>query len=177
MTYQRTPPLNRWQINLHWLSVLLLVVVYCTMEFRGQFAKGSDIRDAMKMVHFYAGQMVLLLALLRLVLHRLYPTTASGPAHMRWLASGAHLALYAFMVAMPLMGWALLNLEGKSLSYLGMELPQLLAKNQTWAERVEAWHETGALIGYGLIGLHAAAALVHHYLLRDNTLRAMRPWG
>lgn len=176
MDYQRTPPLSRWQVRLHWLSVLLIVVVYCTMEFRGQFAKGSDIREAMKLVHFYAGQLVLLLALLRLVLHRRYPSQVSGPAHLRWLAGGAHLALYGFMIAMPLLGWALLNLEGKSLSYLGFELPQLLAKNHDRAEWVEELHEAGALIGYGLIALHAAAALLHHYVLRDNSLRAMRPW-
>jgi len=31
--------------------------------------------------------------------------------------------------------------------------------------------------GYYLIGLHALAALLHHYLIRDNTLQRMLPWG
>jgi len=37
------------------------------------------------------------------------------------------------------------------------------------------WHETLAPLGYWLIGLHAAAALFHHYLLKDNTLMRMMP--
>jgi superoxide oxidase len=36
-------------------------------------------------------------------------------------------------------------------------------------------HETGASVGYGLVGLHAAAALSHHFLRRDDTLRRMLP--
>jgi cytochrome b561 len=30
-------------------------------------------------------------------------------------------------------------------------------------------------VGYALIGAHAAAALFHHYVVRDNTLRRMLP--
>jgi cytochrome b561 len=38
-------------------------------------------------------------------------------------------------------------------------------------------HETLGTIGYFLIGLHAAAALVHHYVYKDDTLRRMLPGG
>jgi cytochrome b561 len=37
------------------------------------------------------------------------------------------------------------------------------------------WHETLAPLGYWLIGLHAVAALFHHYFLKDDTLRRMMP--
>jgi cytochrome b561 len=37
------------------------------------------------------------------------------------------------------------------------------------------WHETLAPLGYWLIGLHVAAALFHHYALKDNTLLRMMP--
>jgi cytochrome b561 len=30
-------------------------------------------------------------------------------------------------------------------------------------------------VGYYLVGLHAVAALVHHYVNRDDTLRRMLP--
>ncbi|HEY8327046.1 MAG TPA: cytochrome b/b6 domain-containing protein, partial [Rhodanobacter sp.] len=36
-------------------------------------------------------------------------------------------------------------------------------------------HELGATLGYLLVGLHAAAALFHHYIQRDDTLRRMLP--
>jgi cytochrome b561 len=38
------------------------------------------------------------------------------------------------------------------------------------------WHKTLAAFGYWLIGLHAAAALFHHYLVKDNALVRMLPW-
>ena len=43
------------------------------------------------------------------------------------------------------------------------------------AHDIEELHETVGEVGYWLIGLHAAAALFHHYLLRDNTLVRMLP--
>jgi superoxide oxidase len=40
---------------------------------------------------------------------------------------------------------------------------------------VQELHETGGTVGYFLLGLHAAAALFHHYVLKDNTLVRMLP--
>jgi cytochrome b561 len=54
-------------------------------------------------------------------------------------------------------------------------LPPLLAPNRSLAKVLEDVHETVASVGYALIGLHAAAALFHHYVVRDNTLRRMLP--
>jgi cytochrome b561 len=45
--------------------------------------------------------------------------------------------------------------------------------NKALAERTEEVHETLATVGYFLIGLHAIAALFHHYVRRDNALRRM----
>jgi cytochrome b561 len=41
---------------------------------------------------------------------------------------------------------------------------------------LEEIHETIGTIGYYLVGLHAAAALFHHYFMRDDTLRRILPW-
>jgi cytochrome b561 len=51
----------------------------------------------------------------------------------------------------------------------------LVGPDEALAERMEALHELGGTLGYFLIGLHAAAALAHHYLLRDNALARMLP--
>ena len=55
----------------------------------------------------------------------------------------------------------------------GTELPTLIPANAATAEWLEDIHEIGATIGYYLLGIHAAAALFHHYLLKDNTLVRM----
>jgi cytochrome b561 len=58
-----------------------------------------------------------------------------------------------------------------------VQLPALLNENKVLAETVKEVHQTGATIGYFLIGLHAAAAmsLYQHSLVRDDTLRRMLP--
>jgi cytochrome b561 len=165
-------------IALHWLTLLLLIAVYCAMEFRGQFARGSDPREWMKATHYALGLTVLLLVAVRVGFRLRGPippvTPALSPA-MKLSATAGHLALYLFMVAMPLAGWLLMSAEGNIVSFYGLPLPALIAPDKAFAENLEDWHEIGATIGYWLVGLHAAAALYHHYVRRDDTLRRMLP--
>ncbi|MDR2154682.1 MAG: cytochrome b/b6 domain-containing protein, partial [Burkholderiaceae bacterium] len=51
----------------------------------------------------------------------------------------------------------------------------LIGPDKALGKQIKEVHETVATIGYGLIGLHAAAALFHHYVMRDNTLLRMLP--
>jgi cytochrome b561 len=60
-----------------------------------------------------------------------------------------------------------------AISFFGAPLPALVGVNEAFAERTEELHETLATAGYFLIGLHALAALFHHYVQRDNTLKRM----
>ena len=57
----------------------------------------------------------------------------------------------------------------------GLELPPLVAPDRDLARLIHDIHETVGIAGYWLIGLHALAALVHHYVVRDDTLRRMLP--
>jgi len=166
-------------IALHWLMLLLLVAVYATIELRGLFPKGSDPREAMKAWHFMLGLSVFVLVWLRLAIYATAgPVPPVRPEPPRWQALAAkamHVALYLFMVAMPLLGWLILSAEGKPIPFFGLNLPALTGENKQLAETVQEIHETVGEVGYWLIGLHAAAALFHHYFLRDNTLRRMLP--
>ncbi|SFC57783.1 cytochrome b561 [Polaromonas sp. OV174] len=171
-TFEKYPPLR---IALHWLTVLLLVAVYASMELKGIFPKGSDAREVLKTWHFMLGLSVLLLVLLRLLARWMQPGPPQlpGPAWQAWLAKATHLALYLFMLGMPLAGWLVLSTAGKPVPFFGLELPALMGLNKTLSGQIKDLHETVATIGYFLIGLHALAALFHHYILKDNTLRRM----
>jgi cytochrome b561 len=86
-----------------------------------------------------------------------------------------HIALYLLMIAMPLLGWLTLSAQGKPVPFFGLQLPQLVGASKSVAGWFKELHESGGTIGYFLVGLHAAAALFHHYVVRDNTLRRMLP--
>lgn len=165
-------------IALHWLMLLLIAAVYAAMELRGLFPRGSDPREMMKLWHFMLGLSVLALVLLRLIARiggSSPPITPEPPVWQRIVAGATHGALYAFMIAMPLAGWAILSAEGDPVPFFGLNLPPLVAPSGALAERIETLHELGGTIGYYLIGLHAAAALVHHYCLRDDTVLRILP--
>jgi cytochrome b561 len=76
---------------------------------------------------------------------------------------------------MPLLGWLTLSAKGEPVPFFGLELPALTGKNEELAILFKAIHANLATVGYFLIGLHAAAALFHHHVRRDNTLRLMWP--
>lgn len=165
-------------VSLHWMMLALLVAVYASMEFREFYPKGSATREAMKTWHYMLGLCVLALATARLAIHLAGPVPAIVPAPPKWQEQGAKLmklALYVFMLGMPVLGWMLLSAKGSPVPFFGFQLPALINENKDLAETVKEVHETGATIGYFLVGLHAAAGLYHHYLLRDNTLLRMLP--
>ena len=166
------------QIALHWAMLLLLSAVYACIELKGFFAKGSDIREALKTWHFMLGLTVLALATIRLVAHLIGPSPRIHPAPPRWQELAGklmHFALYVFMIGMPIVGWLVLSSEGKAIPFFGLQLPPLMGVNADLTDQLEEVHETVGEIGYFLVGLHAAAALAHHYFLHDDTLRRMLP--
>jgi cytochrome b561 len=167
---------NRLSVGLHWGMLLLLVAVYACMELSGGFPKGSDTRAELKTWHYLLGTAVLLLVWLRLLVKlgaRTPPVRPEPPPWQRRLSSTVQVALYVLMIAMPLAGWLILNAKGQAVPFFGIELPVLIAENRDTAGRLKEIHEAGATLGYLLLGIHAAAALFHHVVLRDNTLQRM----
>ena len=168
-------------IAMHWIMLLLLVAVYACIELRELFPKGSGPREMLKSWHYGLGLSVFLLVWLRMILLAVAggrPRILPEPSRWQTFAAGSmHLALYALMVVMPVAGWLILNAEAKPVMFLGLVLPTLTAEDRQFAGAVEEFHETFGIVGYWLIGLHAAAALFHHYRVRDNTLRRMLPSG
>ena len=163
-------------IALHWLMLVLIAAVYACIELRGNFPKGSDMREGLKTWHFMLGLSVLVLAVLRLLVNLSGTAPAiepEPPAWQRLSATLMHWGLYALMIGAPLLGWLLLSAEGKPIPFFGFHWPALIGEGKGTAEWAKELHETAGTVGYFLIGLHALAALVHHYLVRDNTLQRM----
>ena len=169
---------NKLIIALHWLMAVLMVSVYAFIEFRELFPKGSDPRETMKAVHFMLGLAVLLLVLPRLIARFLGTMPSIIPEPPAWQHSAAnvtHLALYLFMILMPVLGWLVLSAAGKPIPFFGLQLPALIGENKELAKFLKEIHETVGELGYYLIGLHVLAALYHHYFQHDNTLSRMLP--
>ncbi len=167
-------------IALHWLMAVLLIATAATMEFKGVYPKGSAARDAIKGVHYLLGISVFILVWARLLARSAGTTPPIHPPLPVWqarLSLLVHVGLYVLMIGLPLLGLLTLSAEGKPVTlWWGGQLPLLpMEANRDTAHWFKELHETGATVGYVLVGLHAATALFHHYIQRDNTLLRILP--
>lgn len=166
---------SKFSIGLHWLMLLLLAIVYALIELRELYPRGSEVREAFKVWHFTAGLLVFGLVWIRLVARLRTSRPPQPRSAADWLAAAMHLALYALMVLMPVVGWMVLSASGKPIPFFGIELPALIPTNKAMGDQLKEIHAPVGTAGYWLVGLHASAALFHHYLLKDGTLRRMLP--
>jgi len=165
-------------IGIHWLMLLLFIAVYASVNLRELYPKGSDPREALKTWHFMLGMLAFVLVWLRIAarLSGHTPAIQPEPAGLQQLSAKLlHLALYVLMIGMPLTGWLLLSASGKPIPFFGLQLPALIGENKDLATQIKELHELVGTTGYYLIGLHAVAALYHHFIVRDNTLTRMLP--
>ena len=163
---------------LHWLMALLVLAVYLLIEQRGVFPRGSGGRAAMMQGHFWVGLSILLLVLWRIALRLradVPVVTPPLPGWQAWPAKTLHVALYAFLVVMPLLGLATAWSDGKVLliPLTHVAVPALLPENRPLAHQLEDLHGTIGEFFYWVIGAHVLAALWHHLVRGDDTLRRM----
>lgn len=180
MTRDNTPQhYGKLSITLHWLMLALFVGVYGCIEIKGLLPRGDSTRSLFLGLHGVFGLGIFALVWLRL-LGRLTPRppiTPKPPAWQTGVSHLMHLALYGLMIGTPVLAWLMLAAGGKPVPYFGFSLPAPIAVAPDLAKQLKYLHELLGSTGYWLIGLHATAALFHHYYVRDNTLRRMLPRG
>lgn len=164
-------------IALHWVMAVLMVGVYASIELHEVYGR-TPTGAMFENWHTLLGLSILLLVVLRLGLRFAQPAPRVVPPLVNWqhtLALLMHVALLAFMLVMPVIGWVLLSAEGHDVMFFGLQLPALASADRAYADSVAEVHEVIGTLGYFLIGLHTVAALFHHYIIKDNTLVRILP--
>ncbi|MEY8709282.1 cytochrome b561 [Mangrovibacter phragmitis] len=164
------------QITLHWLVFLLVIIVYCSMELRGFFPR--SFRPVLSSLHYGSGILIMVLMFARLAGRAIWPTPPIEPKPspmVTGLSHLAHLVLYLMFIALPILGIVYRYYSGTDWAIFGLPMPVAATPREDFAWQVKEIHELVATVGYYVIGLHAAAALAHHYFWKDNTLLRMMP--
>jgi cytochrome b561 len=167
------------QKALHWVTFLLVLGIYGLTYVVDLYPRGDPGRVAIWGLHISFGLALLVLVVLRII-ERLRLGAPGLPSSMNGLeallAHSAHVILYALLLVIPLLGVTLVWLRGDTLSFFGLfSFPALFAPNKELAGLVKEIHSlcaNGILI---VAGLHAAAALWHHFVRRDDVLQRMLP--
>jgi cytochrome b561 len=185
---QMNNPINRYGAAprlLHWLTVILVMLAWTLGTFGDDLPKGAA-RDTGLFVHISAGLVILMALVLRLVWRAAEPPPPPEPNEFgRWLgafadpaARLAHYTLYALLIAVPIAGIAAQFARGNALPLFGIaEIASPWVRDRAFAHNVTEIHEILANALVIVAGFHAAAALVHHFVFRDNTLIRMLPGG
>lgn len=166
---------SRFMLAIHWVTMLLVGAAFVIVFTVGE-SDDPDIHKFWMDWHRTIGLAVLALTVLRFagraLLERHF-TPERLPLLLRLAGGVSHAALYIVLAAMPLLGWAQSSAKAHSFKVFGARLPRLLAYDPDLAERLADWHETLGWAFLGLIGVHVAGALYHHYVRRDAILTAM----
>jgi len=161
----------------HWGMLLLFVGTVCVGYYMTDLRMGPA-KLKIYALHKSVGITLLGLAVLRLLwrLGERRPALPPMPAWQARAAGGVHVLLYALMFLIPLSGWLYNSASGFPLQWFRLvNLPALSGADPQLKALAKAIHETGVATLIGVVVLHAAAALKHHFMDKDATLRLMLP--
>ncbi|EKY3242988.1 cytochrome b561 [Cronobacter dublinensis] len=164
------------QITLHWLVFILVVMAYAAMELRGLVPR--HIGRLFIWTHFSCGIAILALMVTRLLVRVKYPAPPIVPKPRSMyigLSHLVHLVIYLMFIGLPLLGIVAKYYGGSEWFAFGISMPVAAEPNEDREMELRAIHAFIANLSYFVIGLHAAAALLHHYFWKDNTLVRMMP--
>jgi len=169
--------------TLHWLTVGFVAIAWALGIFGDSLPKGA-MRDTGLLFHIAIGLAILAMAIIRIPWRFVSPPPRVPPTRFgRWLIEWVdpvsritHFALYALLLAVPLIGIALQFARGHSLPLFGLaEIPSPWPADRAFARNVKEVHEVLAHLLVVLALFHMTAALLHHWVFGDSVLRRMLP--
>lgn len=164
---------------LHWLILALLIAQFIVAWSMPDIGRNTPLTTIISL-HFSIGVLVLAVAVVRLAWRLTHGEPEPEDGLPPWQAQSArflHWLLYLLLFVVPILGWINASWRGMAVTLFGLfELPKLIATRApgwNWSGDIHMLLANYALLG--LIGLHVAAALYHHFLRRDGVLRRMLP--
>lgn len=165
-------------IGLHWLIGLMILISFGVGLTMVDMSL-SPLKLRLFSWHKWAGVTIFMLVLIRCVwriTHAAPALPADMPRWQRITAEASHFALYTLMIAIPLSGWLMSSAKGFQTVYFGvLPIPDLLQKSKELGETLALVHQVLNFSMAGIVIVHAAAALKHHFIDKDDILRRMLP--
>jgi cytochrome b561 len=164
---------DRTTISLHWITAGLVVVLWIIGQTADWFSD-SPLKTDYWSIHVVLGFALAAVIAWRMISRnsggRRLPAADTGVLH--GVAKATHYGLYLLLLAVVVLGIVNAFVRGYNLFDL-VSLPQI--GDQAMRKPITHWHGLAANLLLGLVGLHAAAALFHHYIIRDGVLARMVP--
>jgi cytochrome b561 len=164
----------------HWTTVVLVLAAYFIAEGGPESRVYAAERATQLSIHETLGVAVLLVLVLRLVWRALDRTPENPPMPRLMLiaARAVHGLLYLLLAAIPLTAIFGAWFGGHAVTFIGgLAIGPLTAADSSLGHSLAEVHETLGNAILWVAGIHAAAALFHHFVMRDRVLVTMLPGG
>jgi len=165
-------------IALHWITAFLVLAQFASAHVWDLLEKGTPLRIDLIMMHLAFGILLAVTMVLRIGWRLLKRDRLPSAVHgLQKLASSAvHMVLYALLAGQVAVGLMFSWSTGKPLPFFDLfAIPVPVFIDPSFRPLLAALHND---IGWGIIavaGLHAVAALMHHYAFGDEVLNRMLP--
>ncbi len=172
------PPFDSVTICLHWATVLIVLAMFTSAWLRSQ-----SLDDAFKVVllqiHRTLGVTIWVTTGFRLAWRltnaKLPPFPATMTKVHRAVVQWSEYGLYALLLVQPVTGMGATLSNGRPFALFLWRIQPLVPEDKALSATFHLAHELGAWALATLVAGHAAAALVHHFVLRDDVLECMAP--
>ncbi|MDJ0831978.1 MAG: cytochrome b [Gammaproteobacteria bacterium] len=163
-------------ILLHWSMAVLLITMYLLGDWMVDLDYYNPWYNRAPDIHRASGILLVGLMLLRFAWNRLQsrPAELTDKQLQNRLAHIAHNLFYLLVLLLFISGYLISTAKGKGIEVFQMfTLPALLPENAERGELAGDLHEILANVFLVLALMHAAAALHHHFINKDKTLKRM----
>lgn len=162
--------------SLHWSTALLVLFMWGGAHVIDWFPRGPMRVDA-RSIHIVCGVLLVVLTTYRLYWRRTHGVVfvQSGEWWDR-AATMMHVLLYIAIITTLSLGLANTWVRGDSLFSVA-QIPKFGSydadQRHALSEQLTSWHQLSANVILLVAMAHASAALIHHFLLRDDVLSRM----
>ena len=176
----RRPSFDGLTIGLHWGTVLLVLALFTSAWLHALAeARQSDFTPVLLQIHRSVGVTIWVVTALRLAWRLTNASMPPFPAQMTKLHRAAvklsEYGLYALLLAQPITGLLTTLFGGRPFALFLWQISPLMRRDEMLQAAFHLSHELGAWALAALAVSHAAAALFHHFVLRDDVLERMAP--
>lgn len=157
---------------LHWLSAATVVGLFASGLWMVELGYYDAWYQRAPAWHVNAGVLLFVATLARAMLQRQNPPIQAVRIQ-RLAARVAHASLLLCIVLLALTGYGLSTADGRPLLFFNIEIPGMGSLIPQQETALGKWHELLAYTTIALSLLHAAAAIKHHVIDKDDTLKRM----
>ena len=162
------------QIALHWVMALLLIGLFALGWYMTGLTYYDPLYNLTVELHESFGVLALALGGVRIVWVLIDHKPEFSTSLRAWEKLGAraaHTLMYVAMLAVPVSGYFISTADGRPLDVFGLfQIPAAVSAVDGLEDTAGAIHYYLAFGAAWLVLVHAAAALKHHFVDRDNTL-------